>query len=100
MGEVDEGGTVGRVDPGAGTLDVGVTEADEDGLAWSSNLLCFFLRLDGSGWVSGLGGVFSPPSFGLSAGLPVGLGRFRLGGRTFCPDSVAESSERWEKADE
>lgn len=100
VGELERAGTVGSVVPGAGTLEVGVTDADEDGLDWSSNLLVRFLRLDGSGWVSGLGGVFVPPNFGLAMGLPIGLGRLRLGGRTFCPGRVVESSERAENEDE
>ena len=78
------GGTVGRVLPAGATVEVGVTEADDDGLR-SSNLPAFFFILEGRGeslLVTGLD-VLDP--LGLSEGLPEGEIRFLRGGRTFCP---------------
>jgi len=75
---------VGRVDPAGGTVEVGVRDADDDGLR-SSNLPAFFFILEGRGESPLITGLDVLDPLGLSEGLPEGEIRFLRGGRTFCP---------------
>lgn len=76
------GGTVGRVVPAGATVEVGVTEAEDDGLR-SSNLPAFFFMLEGRGESALMTGLDVLEPLGLSEGLPDGLRRFLRGGWTF-----------------